>query len=249
MQLTTLHRSVGQRVRFCHRPQIQRHVSLRIRRIRCSEGDREKTDAAKEKTTEAVFTEILRKQGMEPERAQRILQAWKESGSENPEQLRRLFLRGSLRPLSVILVQLFLDAGATYGSFVFAATITAAPGLPAPYLISALGTFAGFYFLSSTAFDIVTLAAVLWSIYRFGTNTDAFLKALQTVAGGSDLNVIDKAKKIVDVFKIIQALNEIADILRVGHCIQCMSSCPYAFRWHRRRVQKRFRLWKISLLS
>jgi len=156
----------------------------------------------------------LKKQGFQKENAQRILQLWKEGGAESPEQLRRLFLRGSLRPLAVVLLQLVLDAGATYGSFVFAASITRLPGLPLPALVSALGTFAGFYFLTSAAFDIVTLGTILWSIYRFGTNAEAFMKALESIAGGPDITVIGKAKTIVDAFKVIQALNQIADILR-----------------------------------
>lgn len=186
----------------------------RYLRVYCAKEDSDK-EKEKAKTTEARFAEQLKKQGFKKENAQRILQLWREGGSQSPEELRKMFLRGSLRPLSVVLFQLVLDAGATYGSFVAAASIGALPGLPVPILFSAAGTLAGFYFLTSTAFDIVTIGSILFSIYRFGTNAEAFLKALESIAGGTDITVIGKAKTIVDIFKVIQALNQIADVLKV----------------------------------
>lgn len=222
----------------CHRPSLTVRP-LRPLRILCADEDKEQKTEEKQQSAEARFAEQLKKQGFKKESAQKILQVWKEGGAASPDELRRLFLRGSLRPLGVVLIQLLLDAGATFGSFIFSASFSAAPGIP-PFIFSTLGTLAGFYFLTSTAFDIVTLGAILFSIYRFGANTEAFLAALEAIAGTSDIPVIEKAKKIVDVFKVIQALNQIADILRVASCKNHQQDVS-----SRRKGLERFLLWRV----
>lgn len=210
-------------------PRAPRHIIRIFSTEENNDGDQKTEDTS----TETEFAEQLKQQGVEKENAQRILQFWKDAGAENPEQLRKLFLRGSLRPLGIILLQLILDAGATYGSFVFASAISLTPGIPLPFIFSTLGTFAGFYFLTSTAFDIVTFFTLLWSIYRFGTNTEAFLAALESIAGTSNNTVVGKAKKIVDAFKVIQALNKISDVLQVRlmKIHNAMSDCEGKRSW------------------
>eukprot|EP00210_Caulerpa_lentillifera_P003827 g3655.t1 len=163
---------------------------------------------------EARFVEQLRKQGIEKSNAQRILKIWKEAGSDNPEQLRKMFIQGSLRPLLFGFLQLVFDAGAAWASFVFSGMLANLPDVPFPFGISAIGTFVGFYFISGAAFDTATLFVIILSIARFGTNTESFIKALESIADEEKAGVLTKGRKTVDALKIIQALNEISDILR-----------------------------------
>jgi len=212
-KIKTGHRSFTPRttaLKSLHPARVLSRTPVRVYAFDQEEEEKKKTPSA-----EAKFVEQLRKQGIEKNNAQRILKVWKEAGSDNPEQLRKLFIRGSLRPLLVGLMQLVFDAGAAWGSFVFAGALASIPDVPFPFAISAIGTFVGFYFIAGAAFDTATLVAILWSIGRFGTNTEAFIKALESIADEEQANVIQKGKKTVDAFKIIQALNEIAEILRV----------------------------------
>lgn len=54
---------------------------------------------------------------------------------------------------------------------------------------------------------------------RYSANADAFLLAVQELAGrdaASGLDVVDKARKAVSMVKVLQALQSILDMLQVG---------------------------------
>lgn len=183
--------------------------------VRCSpedgKGD-EKVEKSKE-TVEETYERSLRSIGVDNAAAKKILDTWKESGSDNPDALRRLFLKGSLRPLGVTFGQALLDLGAVAGALSAANAFSSMDEFPFKIGVEAVCYFVGFYFLSNLFFDAITLSVVVYSTVRFGTNTEAYLAAVERIAG--DFGVVNKAQAAVDAIKVVQALNTIAEILQV----------------------------------
>ena len=83
---------------------------------------------------------------------------------------------------------------------------------------------AGLYFAAGVFLDLFLLGATTFAGVNYSTNAEAFQKAVRQVAGqSSGINVVDKAQSAVNTVKIINALNEISDILKV---------CPPASYMH-----------------
>ena len=75
---------------------------------------------------------------------------------------------------------------------------------------------AGLYFAAGVFLDLFLLGATTFAGVNYSTNAEAFQKAVRQVAGqSSGINVVDKAQSAVNTVKIINALNEISDILKV----------------------------------
>lgn len=67
------------------------------------------------------YIEALKKGGIDQKTARNVLDKWKEAGAEgDPNELRKLFLKQSLVPITATLVQLLFDAGAAYSIFMTA---------------------------------------------------------------------------------------------------------------------------------
>lgn len=189
--------------------------------VKCSPGDGEgggeagKGKEGKEgkESVEDTYERSLRSIGVDKAGARKILDTWKESGSDNPDALRKLFLKGSLRPLGVTFVQTLLDLGAVAGAFSAANAFSSMDEFPFQLGVEAACYFVGFYFLSNLFFDAITLFVIVYSTSRFGTNTEAYLAAVEKIAG--DFGVVNKAQAAVDAIKVVQALNTIAEILQV----------------------------------
>ncbi len=82
-----------------------------------------------------------------------------------------------------------------------------------------LAYFLGAYFAIGVVFDLFTLGVLGISTFQYSTNSGAFLKAVQDVAGSgrdSQLSVAQKASVAVNTAKVAGALNTIAGMLKVS---------------------------------
>ena len=83
-----------------------------------------------------------------------------------------------------------------------------------------LAYFLGSYFAIGVVFDLFTLGVLGTSAFQYSTNSGAFLKAVQDVAGsGRDaggLRLAEKAATAVNTAKVAGALNTITQMLKVG---------------------------------
>ena len=71
-------------------------------------------------------------------------------------------------------------------------------------------------------FDLFTLGVLGTSAFQYSTNSGAFLKAVQDVAGSGreagGLRLAEKAATAVNTAKVAGALNTITQMLKVGCC-------------------------------
>ncbi|KAL4428206.1 hypothetical protein ABPG75_002295 [Micractinium tetrahymenae] len=153
--------------------------------------------------------------GIDKSTAQRILSIWRKAGAESPEGLRKLFLKRSFSRSQQIGLQLLVDAASGAGAFYAARTIS-----PQELGDWALAAKSAMYFISSylwigASFEFFSLLALFYAAYRYSTNADAFLLAVQELAGGSSgLSLVDQAKQAVNIVKVLQALDQIRDLLK-----------------------------------
>eukprot|EP01024_Parvocaulis_polyphysoides_P065042 TRINITY_DN7577_c1_g1_i1.p1 TRINITY_DN7577_c1_g1~~TRINITY_DN7577_c1_g1_i1.p1 ORF type:complete len:458 (+),score=106.59 TRINITY_DN7577_c1_g1_i1:238-1611(+) len=172
----------------------------------------EKVPSKEEQQTEKVVSE-LKEVGFDQEQARQVLQKWEESGAENPEQLRKLFIKGSYIPFLAIGFQILLDTGAAYGGLAAALSLSTIKFFGAT-ILEILFYFLGIYFAIGVFFDLFTLGALIAGAVNFGTNTGAFYSAVKQIAGDTGLNVLDKAKQSVNIVRVTQALNSMSQILK-----------------------------------
>ena len=161
------------------------------------------------------YREQLEQQGISKESARRILEVWKEKGTENPDQLRRLFVRGSLVPLGVGALQLLFDLGAAYGAFYGGDFLRSLEPFPLQTVVVLLSVGATIYFFTSALLEAAALTALGIATFQLGANADAFLAAVKQLADEPGPGVVGKAKKVVNTVKVVQALNALADVLMV----------------------------------
>ncbi|CAK0779977.1 hypothetical protein CVIRNUC_004904 [Coccomyxa viridis] len=153
--------------------------------------------------------------GLDKNTAQQILQVWEKSGAESPDQLRKLLIKRSVQSAGAVLVQTVLDAGASWGGFSTASYLSAGGDFPGKIIVQYLAYFLGLYFAAGVFLDLFLLGATTFAGVNYSTNAEAFQKAVRQVAGqSSGINVVDKAQSAVNTVKIINALNEISDILK-----------------------------------
>ena len=89
---------------------------------------------------------------------------------------------------------------------------------PLVWCLQYLAYFLGSYFAIGVIFDLFTLGVLGISTFQYSTNSGAFLKAVQEVAGsGRDgrLSVAEKASVAVNTAKVASALNTITKMLKV----------------------------------
>ncbi|GMH36730.1 hypothetical protein BSKO_04603 [Bryopsis sp. KO-2023] len=167
-------------------------------------------------SAEDAYVESLKRVGLDKAAATKILDTWQETGVDSPDDLRRMFLKGSLNPLGVGVLQVLIDAGAAAGGFTAAKAFGSMPDLPFRLGVEAICYFIAWYFVSNVLIDLTTLGALLYSIVQFRTNTEAFMAAMEKIAQKrpGDLGVVSKARAAVDALKVVQALNTIADVLK-----------------------------------
>uniref|UniRef100_A0A383WDY0 EF-hand domain-containing protein n=1 Tax=Tetradesmus obliquus TaxID=3088 RepID=A0A383WDY0_TETOB len=163
----------------------------------------------KPKNKQEEYIEALKKGGVDQKTAKTILERWKETGADtDPSQLRKLFLKQSLVPITASLIQLLFDAGAAYSLFMTAGFFALGPPFFGRTVLVLAGDFLAIYFAICLLFDIVTLTSVLISTARLGTTPVAFFDAVKTIAApaGSStaadgLKIVEKAKAAVSAVK------------------------------------------------
>ncbi|WIA41955.1 hypothetical protein OEZ86_009259 [Tetradesmus obliquus] len=178
----------------------------------------------KPKNKQEEYIEALKKGGVDQKTAKTILERWKETGADtDPSQLRKLFLKQSLVPITASLIQLLFDAGAAYSLFMTAGFFALGPPFFGRTVLVLAGDFLAIYFAICLLFDIVTLTSVLISTARLGTTPVAFFDAVKTIAApaGSStaadgLKIVEKAKAAVSAVKVAAALDAIAGLLEAS---------------------------------
>ncbi|EFN55306.1 hypothetical protein CHLNCDRAFT_134269 [Chlorella variabilis] len=157
----------------------------------------------------------LKKMGIDKATAQRILQIWRQSGATSPDGLRTLFLKRSFNKSTRIGLQLLIDGAAGAGAYVAARSITA-DELGSLSLAAKYGLyFLAIYLFIGASFEFFSLGALLYAAFRYSTNADTFLVAVQEIAGSSTgLSVVDQANKAVNIVKVLAALDQIRELLK-----------------------------------
>ena len=175
----------------------------------------------------------LRKLGVDKPTARKLLSVWQAAGVSSPETLRKLFLRRSASKSRQVAVQLLIDLTAAAGSFWAAQSLTTAELGPLWTLpAKSVCFFLACYLSISAAFDAFSLGAVLFAGVRYSSNADAFLLAVQDLAGSpSALGLVDRAKQAVNIVKVLQALDAILALLKVrARCCMRASSARCGLR-------------------
>lgn len=176
-------------------------------------------DSQDPKDKNAEYIEALKKGGIDQKTARNVLDKWKEAGAEgDPNQLRKLFLKQSLVPITATLVQLLFDAGAAYSIFMTAGFLALGPDFFGRVPLVFLLDFLSIYFTFGVLFDVVTLTSVLITTARLGTTPLAFYDAVKEIAAAQGnpaegLKIVEKAKAAVSAVKVAQALDAIANML------------------------------------
>ncbi|CAD7701448.1 unnamed protein product [Ostreobium quekettii] len=162
------------------------------------------------------YREQLAKQGVDKATANKMLEVWKKQGMENPDQLRRMFVKGTLRPLGGGAIQLLLDLGATVGAWYAVQFLRSLDPFPLQGVLEFLIVGGSAYYAVSVIFDLLTLASILIATVQFGANSEEFLEAVRELAGqeGGGGWVVGKAKTAVNTLKVVQALNELSASLK-----------------------------------
>lgn len=177
-------------------------------RVMAAENDRDKRLEAVKKG--------LADQRIDQATAKKILEMWRANGLEDPKEVKKLLLNRSLTTAGVILLQTFLDAGASYfatstGAAIGATNSFGSFSLPAQFVAYFLGS----YFAIGVIADLFTLGATSVAAYQFGTQGDVFMTAVKELAGpATGLSVVDKTAQATNTLKIVQSLNAIADYLK-----------------------------------
>ncbi|GAB4818851.1 hypothetical protein N2152v2_005897 [Parachlorella kessleri] len=180
--------------------------------VRASKDDAaEKADASKRIKE---VQENLKQLGIDRSTARRVLQIWKAAGATSPDSLRTLFYKRSLGKFFTLVIQLALDAGASAGAFYTGVALGQSKAFGAYTLaVEYLAYCLGMYLALSAALDLFGLGALALATARYSTNADAFLLAVQDLAG-QDSSGLDVARKAVSMVKVLQALQSILDMLQ-----------------------------------
>ncbi|GIL73826.1 hypothetical protein Vretimale_5316 [Volvox reticuliferus] len=230
MQLRPVQSSIGitYQARCSTVPVLRAPLYLRgAYSLRChaSDGKDPKTNDPNEKQPNEATLEVsgkltdlldeLQKQGMDSKKAKAVLKKWRDMGVSDPEQLRKLLVRTSLRPAVTVGVQALLDALACWGGFYTAGLIADSPPFAGQFALQLAASFFGFYYVLQALLNLSTVSGLLLTAYKYGTNSVELLAAVQQLAGPpTGLTVLDKAQVAVNTLKVLQTLDEIAELLK-----------------------------------
>lgn len=157
----------------------------------------------------------LKKTGMDRTKAKQVLAKWGEMGVKDPEQLRKLLVKRSLRPAIGLGFQALLDLLAASGGYYTAGIISDSEPFTGQFPLQLLATFFGFYYVIQALLNLSVMGVVLLTAYKYGTNSTALLAAVQQMAGPvTGLNIADRAQVAVNTLKVLQTLDEIAELLK-----------------------------------
>lgn len=177
------------------------------------EEDSKQTDAADSEKFSKVLEELKNK-GMTPATAKTVLKKWSDMGAQTPEELRKLLLTKSLRPISGLLIQAALDSVAAFGGF-FLGDLSGKADFSGNVFVQLIGYFLGCYYFLQVVFELGAAVALVVGAYKYQANTADVLRAVQQIAGpGTGVSVVDKAQLAVNTLKVLQTLDSIFEILK-----------------------------------
>ena len=84
-----------------------------------------------------------------------------------------------------------------------------------PVVLFIISTVAFNYALAFIA-NIAGFVVSVRSMQMFGTNAAAYMEAIKTIAGPSNLEAVTTVKRAIDSFKIVGALEDMDRFLKVG---------------------------------
>ncbi|MEW5307791.1 MAG: hypothetical protein WDW36_010167 [Sanguina aurantia] len=159
--------------------------------------------------------ERLKRTGMNQKKAKEVLKEWEKLGVTNESELRKMLFQKSLIPASAITLQTALDSLAGFGSFYCGRAIGDADPFFAQGAIQFLFYFGASYYAFQVLIELTFIGTVIYTAYKYGTNSDQLLGAVKALAGsGSGISVVDKAALAVNTLKVLQILESISDLLK-----------------------------------
>ena len=160
--------------------------------------------------------EELQKKGMTPAKAREILKVWAELGAKDPVQLKELLVKRSMKPVTGLAFQTFLDSVAAIGGFYTGNLVGQADFTGSIFVSLAIYFFAFYYFIQAGA-ELTALVSLIAAARKYSTNTEALLAAVQQLAGpASGLGVLNSVQLAVNTYKIIQTLDSLSESLKVS---------------------------------
>ncbi|PNW88143.1 hypothetical protein CHLRE_01g016300v5 [Chlamydomonas reinhardtii] len=187
---------------------------IRTRVVRCRADGKETDSKTDSKKLDSLLDE-LQKSGVDSKKAQAVLKKWKELGVEDSEQLRKLLVKRSLRPAGIVAFQAALDGLACWGGFYTSGLIADSPPFTGQFPLQLLASFFGFYYVLQGLLNLSVASTLAFTAYKYGTNSVELLAAVQQLAGpATGLNVLDRAQVAVNTLKVLQTLDEIAELLK-----------------------------------
>ncbi|KAG2489366.1 hypothetical protein HYH03_012196 [Edaphochlamys debaryana] len=190
---------------------------VRVQAEKDPRGTDSETDVTSKQVNDKLNTLLaeLQKTGMDQAKAKRVLKKWEEMGVQDSEQLRKLLVKRSLKPASTVAFQAFIDGIACFGGFYTSGMISDSPPFTGQFPLQLLASFFGFYYCLQALLNLSVASALTWTAFKYGTNSVELLAAVQQLAGPqTGLNVLDRAQVAVNTLKVLQTLDEIADLLK-----------------------------------
>lgn len=172
----------------------------------------------------------LKRSGLDKERAQQVLKAWRSASGDDskeitPEDLRKVLVKQGSKVSSLVVIQILLDIGAAYGAWVAGNFIGLAIldyGTPA-VVLQAVAYFVAGYYAIGAVFDFFKLGMLIYTTVQFNVNSAAFLAAVQDLAGSTGptgLATVDKAVDAVNTLKVVAGLNKMAELLKASSAVE-----------------------------
>ena len=78
------------------------------------------------------------------------------------------------------------------------------------------GNAIGLYYLLQITLELSLAAASAYASYKYGTSAPELLAAIKQLAGSTGLNLADKASSIVNMVRVLQALEEVSKLMQVS---------------------------------
>ncbi|CAG9465197.1 unnamed protein product [Pedinophyceae sp. YPF-701] len=162
------------------------------------------------------ISDQMRSQGVDRARARELLAMWeKQADSGSPEDIKKVLAKGALAPVVAFSTQLVIDAVVAVASFNAAVMLGQSDDFFGKWLLGGLAYGASFYYGAEALLSLFLLISTGISTYYFSTNADAYVKAVQSLAGGeTGLGVVDRAKKAASAAKVVRMLNQMSAALR-----------------------------------
>jgi hypothetical protein len=148
--------------------------------------------------------------------AQQLLKVWKKAGVTDGSELKKYLKDVGAKRSVAASIQLFLNGSAATVAWWTASQIAETPTKGSFALAGELAAyFTAIYLTSGAIVELLNVFAVGIATRKYSANADAFLEAIESIAGSdSGLAVLDKARQAVVSLQVLNALDSLLTRLK-----------------------------------